>query len=225
MARAPDRLTAAYVNRAFDTTDTTRTNAAVRSGIVQTAGYQRASPAYSPDVPYDRSRSVKKQKGAIDLGLVLMGGYQFSGQTFTPTMGKGGLFVANPLTRWMNRQGKGGYSPMNVRARNRYYKDIGWVGVLSQSLDPNKGPQGYGQSSEDATIERYSTQETRMGTRATFTDEEFDEETKKYGRTWAGYRPLSTHSKNPHFDSALSQMYKSQKTNVGFARRTQRSGL
>ncbi len=260
MARAPDRSSASqfrtkgytqswaannpyyasHVNWAFDTTDTTRSNAAARSGVVQTAGYNNVTPqdqGIDPNNPrnwaspvrrgtaYDRLGNVNKQKGDINLGLVLMGGYQFPGQSMVPERDALGFFGANPLARWLNAQGTGGYSPMNLRARNMANKETGWNVQLSQSISSNKAPGGVGQSSEDSTIERYSTQETRMGTRAFFTDEELDEETKKFGRTWAGFKPLRANLPNPHFDSALGQMFKTDNPNVGAARRAPVSKL
>ncbi len=255
MARAPDRSNAgqfktsdyiqswaannpfyaSHVNWAFDTFDTTRTKAAIRSGVVQTAGYNNITPmdqGQDPKDPYnyahptrnadstgyDRFGDVKKQKGDINLGLVLMGGYQFPGQAFSPSRTKYGLWEANPLAKWMNAQGVGGYSPEGRRWRQTT-TEHGWSDMLTQSISSNKGPGGKGQSSEDSTLERYSTQETRLGTRAQFTNEEFNEGTSKFGRTWAGYKPLSPHAMNPHFDSKLTQMFKTENDNIGFARR------
>ena len=261
MARAPDKSSASqfntkdyteswaannpfyakHVNWAFDTTDTTRGNAAARSGVVQTAGYNNitpqnrgisatdpnnwANPRHHSSAPYDQFGNVKKQRGDVNLGLVLMGGYQFPGQAFAPEKGGAGVFGAGVLAKWMNKQGVGGWSPEMVRVRNRYRKETGWDMQLTQSLSPNKAPGGVGQSSEDSTTEMYSTQETRLGTRAYFSDEELNEETGKFGRTWAGYKPLGVHATNPHFDSKLGQMFKTENANVGFARRAPRSAL
>ena len=228
---------APHVTWEFDTMDTRRTQAAARSGIVRSPGYSNISPEnrgydqrdmrnwarpeHPSSAPYDYLGNVKKQRGDVQLGLVMMGGYQFPGQAFRAVPGKSGFLMPNRLAKWMNEQGIGGYSPEGRRFRRSggKYRDRGWEGTLSQSMSSNKGPGGFGQSSEDSTVERYSTQETRMGTRAIFTDEEFDEETKKFGRTWAGFRPLSTHSRNPHFNSALGQMFQSKNTDTGFARR------
>ena len=258
MARAPDRSNAGqfnaqsytqswaannpyyapHVNYAFNTLDNTRTQAAVRSGVVHVAGYSNitpmdqgqdqknpynwASPIRNADTTgYDQFGNVKKQKGDINLGLVMMGGYQFPGQAFNPSRTKYGLWEANPLAKWMNAQGTGGYSPTGLRDRRvgQSQRETGWMDLLSQSISSNKGPEGKGQSSEDSTLERYSTQETRLGTRAQFTNEEFNEGTSEFGRTWAGYKPLSPHAMNPHFDSKLTQMFKTENANVGFARR------
>ena len=252
MARAPDRSDAGqfnatqymeswaannpfyaqHVNYQFNTFDTTRTKAAIRSGVVTSAQYSNvspegkglkqsdpynwASPIRSASTAYDAQGNVKKQKGDVQLGLVLMGGYQFPGQAFSPSRTKYGLWEANPLAAWMNAQGVGGYSPANLRSRNTR-REVGWMASLSQALSYPTEP---GQSSEDTTEEMYSTQETRLGTRAQFTNEEFNEGTGKFGRTWAGYRPLSPHALNPHFDSKLTQMFTTKNDNVGFARRS-----
>ncbi len=255
MARAPDRSSASqfkasdymqswaannpyyaqHVNWQFDTFDTTRTKAAIRSGVVSGAGYNNISPeglGYSSKDPYnfahptrsadktayDQFGDVKKQRGDINLGLVLMGGYQFPGQAFNPSRTKYGLWEANPLAKWMNAQGVGGYSPEGRRGRNTQ-QETGWMSLLSQSISSNKGPEGVGQSSEDSTQEMFSTQETRLGTRAQFSNEEFNEGTGKFGSSWAGYKPLSPYAMNPHWDSKLTQMFKTENENVGFARR------
>lgn len=227
---------ATHVGWEFDTTDTTRTQAAIKSGVVRTAGYynvrpedrgisasslyNQANPRHHSSVPYDRFGNVKKQRGDIQLGLVLMGGLQFPGQAFAPVQGKAGVFGPNYLARWMNSKMAGKQLSLSgMRARNQV-RERGYTDFLSQSISSNKAPGGVGQSSRDTTQEMYSTQETRLGTRAIFTSEEIDKETGKYGRTWAGYRPLSAHAMNPHFDSKLGQMFKTENPNIGFARRS-----
>jgi len=226
---------ASHVNWAFNTLDTTRTQAAARSGIVHVAGYTNvspqdrgieanawtmANPRNNMNVPYDQFGNVKKQRGDINLGLVLMGGYQFPGQAFAPTQRYGsnsGLFMANQLATWLNAKHQGilaGQTGTRYRrdARNARNRERGWETTLSQSIGSNKGT---GASSLDTTIARYSTQETRLGTRATFADR----------RTWEGWRPLSSYRMNPHFNSRLGQMFQTENTNTGFARRVTRSGL
>jgi hypothetical protein len=229
---------APHVNWAFSTADNTRTDAAARSGVVQTAGYNNIAPqdrGLDPNDPmnwasptrsgssYDRFGNVNKQVGDVQLGLVLMGGFQFPGQAFMPERLKSGLFGANPLARWMNKQGTGGVSQSGRRGRNTQ-RETGWGAHLSRSITSNKGPGGVGQSSVDSTVEMYSTRETRLGTRAYFTDEEWNAGTQKYGRSWAGFRPLQTHALNPHFDSKLT-MFKGENTNTGAARRVIKSRL
>ncbi len=240
---------AAHVTWGFDTTDTTRgalggpSQSALKSGIVQVASYSNihpeasgksasdplnwANPRHSSNVPYDRFGNVKKQAGDVNLGLVLMGGYQFPGQAFgykqTQTRG----FVPDGMSLWMLEQGMAGYSPSGLRSR-KYgdrFRDKGWQATLTRSTTSNKGPGGYGQSSEDSTMEMYSTRETRLGKSVHFTDEEFDEETKKFGRSWAGYRRLASHGSNPHYDSSLGQMFVRGNVNVGEARRVATSRL
>ncbi len=242
MARAPDRSSAeqfnvteytqswaannpfyaAHVNWAYDATGRTGySNVKPQDrGISATDPMNWASPTRK-GTAYDRFGNVNKQRGDVNLGLVLMGGTQFPGQAFIPERSKLGTFTANRLARWMNEQGVRGYSPEGRRSRN-YRRETGWSTMLSQSISSSKG---VGQSSEDTTEEMYSTQETRLGTRAYFTDEEVDANTGKMGRTWAGFKPLSTHAMNPHFDSKLGQMFKTESPNVGFARRTLRSSL
>lgn len=230
---------AQHVNWAFSTRDNTRTDAAARSGVVKTAGYHNTTPeargfsANNPmnwaspvrkDTAYDQFGNVPKQRGDVQLGLVLMGGFQFPGQAFSPARMKSGMWSANPLALWLKSKGRAGYSPANVRDRT-YKQERGWTTQLSQSLTSNKAPGGTGQSSVDSTVEMYSTQETRLGTRAYFTDEEWNAGTGKYGRSWAGFRPLQTHALNPHFDSMLAPMFKKENPNVGAARRVVTSRL
>ena len=231
---------AAHVNWEFSTEDTTRTQAAARSGVVHVAGYSNispqnrgisqfdpqnwANPRHSPGVPYDRFGNVKTQRGDVQLGLALMGGLQFPGQAFMPDRTRSGLFVANRLSRWMNKQLIPG-SVSSGRRDRQYEQERGWTVTLSQSISSNKAPDGIGQSSEDSTMAMYSTQETRLGTRAYFTDEELNKDTGKFGRTWAGFKPLGSHATNPHFDSKLGQMFKTENANVGFARRAPRTAL
>jgi hypothetical protein len=225
---------APHVNWAFDTTDTTLGRSAAYSGNVQVAGYNNVTPQNkgidennpinwaSPvrrGTAYDRFGAVNKQVGDVQLGLVLMGGYQFPGQAFSPERTKSGLWGANPLAKWMNKQGVQGYVPEGRRYRNGR-RETGWSTMLSRSITSNKAVGGVGQSSEDSTQEVYSTQETRLATRAEFTNEQFNAEAGKFGRTWAGFKPLSTHSLNPHFDSKLGQMFKTENANTGFARRS-----
>jgi hypothetical protein len=230
---------APHVNWAFSTEDTTRTQAAARSGVVRVASYSNVTPQNrginendpmnwaSPvrsGTSYDKFGNVNKQVGDVQLGLVLMGGFQFPGQAFMPDRSSLGTFSANKLARWMNKQGVGGYSPEGRRYRS-YRRETGWSSMLSQSFSSNKAPDGIGQSSMDSTLERYSTQETRLGTRAYFTDEEMNKDTGRFGRTWAGFKPLGSHATNPHFDSKLTQMFKTENANVGAARRAPRTVL
>jgi len=216
------------------------TDAAARSGVVNTGGYlnvspeargipknayTRANPRNSSNVPYDYLGNVKKQKGDVNLGLVLMGGYQFPGQAFSPERDKTGRFGPNALTRWMIAQGAGGVSTNNLRYRQSAIdnRSTGWRGLLTQSPGPNKAIGGRGQSSQDSTREMYSTIETRLGTRAQFTDEAWQEEGAKYGRSWAGFKALPDTGGSPHLMAELGQMYKRTDPNVGFARRVQRN--
>jgi hypothetical protein len=171
---------------------------------------------------YDRFGNVNKQVGDVNLGLVLMGGFQFPGQAFAPSRRKSGIFGANPLAKWMNSRGTQGISYENRRVRN-WQRERGWTTQLSHSISSNKAPGGLGQSSRDSTEEMYSTQETRLGTRAHFTEEELNKDTGEFGRTWAGFKPLSVHAMNPHYDAKLGQMFKTESvTETGFARRTTR---
>ena len=259
MARAPDKSSARqfnakqymeswagnnpyyapHVNWSYSTNNNVRTEAAARSGVVQTGGYTNISPqnrgidANDPmnwaspvrsGSSYDRFGNVNKQVGDVQLGLAQMGGFQFPGQAFMPQRNKSGIFSANALSRWMNSKGSGGGSPTMLRGRNTG-RERGWSPMLSQALSSNKAPGGVGQSSVDSTVEMYSTQETRLGTRAYFTDEEWNEGTQRYGRSWAGFRPLQTHASNPHFDSMLAPMFKRENPNTGFARRAPRTVL
>lgn len=218
------------------------TDAAIRSGVVHTGGYTLLTPmqqgiGVSPytmanprnsasQAKYDQFGNVKRQKGDVQLGLVLMGGYQFPGQAFMPVRGKDGRFEPNALVKWMTSLGAEGPTlPMLRNRRSSVGERVsGWAGILSESTGSNKamsvpGAAGRGQSSEDSTQEMYSTEETRIGTRAQFTDEEWQEDKGKVGRSWAGFRALGSTGSTPHLDAELGQMYERTNPNVGFARR------
>jgi hypothetical protein len=222
------------------------TNAAARSGVVNVGGYinlhpanrgigidpsTMANPRNSPHVPYDQFGYVKQQKGDVELALVLMGGYGMPGQALMPTRGKDGRFEANEFSKWLIRQGAGGITLPYTRYRRSgvEHRSTGWQGILSTSNSSNKayslGGSGRGQSSEDSTVARYSTEETRLGTRAQFTDEEWQEEGAKYGRSWAGFKTLPDTGKNPYLQAELGTMYKRENPNVGFARRVKSTYL
>ena len=223
------------------------TNAAIRSGVVRTGGYTnltpqqrgipnnastRASPRNSPNVPYTHLGDIKQQRGDIELGLVLMGDYAFPGQAKYPVRDENGNWGPNAFVQWLEKRGAGGPTMPMVRFRRSKVSERsgGWNGILTQSLGSNKaigvpGARGRGQSSEDSTKEMYSTEETRIGTRAQFTDEEWQEGTQKWGRSWAGFKELGKHSQNPHLRTQLGTMYKPENQNIGFARRNTRQYL
>jgi hypothetical protein len=125
--------------------------------------------------------------------------------------------------------GDRGGRPINPMLRYRVSGDMwssGWRGLLTQSSGPNKafdlGGAGRGQSSADTTKEMYSTEETRMGTRAWFTDEVWNEAKTRFGRTWTGYKSLGPTDETPFLRAELGQMFKQRNPNVGFARRVKR---
>jgi hypothetical protein len=71
----------------------------------------------------------------------------------------------------------------------------------------------------------YSTEETRLGTRAQFTDEEWQEDQGKVARSYAGFKKLGSTGTQPHLDAELGQMYEREDPNTGFARRSKRGYL
>lgn len=229
------------------------TNAAIRSGIVNPGGYLNVSPlGYGPVVssggvrqtgikqdwrtvaspvnrntPYDYLGNVKKQKGDIALGWVLMGPQAFPGGAFAPRYSPKLGERPNKLSMFMQDRGYGGttFSTLRYRRSNVDLQSTGWQGNLTQFGGSNKalttGAGGRGQSSEDSTQEMYSTDETRAGTRAQFTDETWNPEVNKIGRTWAGFKKLEDTGSNPFLQAELGRMYKEENTNTGFARRVE----
>ena len=201
------------------------TDAAIKSGVVNPGGYTglpkpeqpggmgaisgMTSPTSRRNQPFDRFGNPTKQKGDPVLAQVLMGGYQFPGQAFNPRRGAGGAFMANELSMWMNSLGLGGRSPNLGRYRRvgAQWQDIGWKYQLSMA--PKQIEKG--ESSIYQGFERYSTQETRMGTDATDPN--------------AGFKRLESHSQNQHYISELSTLYKEDNNETGFARRSQRRFL
>lgn len=187
-----------YAEQAWNTpsyqTGNVYTDAAIRSGVVNRGGYGAA--------PTQAELNARAQTGS-SRHAGFMGHIAGSG---------GGGRVIHSMLRF-RRSG----------IENR---STGWKGLLTQSTGPNKsfglGGSGRGQSSEDSTKEMYSTIETRMGTRAQFTDETWNEAKTKFGRTWAGYKRLGSTGNNPYISSGLGRMYKRENTNVGFARRVKR---
>ena len=197
------------------------TDAAAKSGIVNPGGYtglpqetgrlgsQRSNPRSSRGQPFDQFGNPTQQKGDPVLQQVLMGGYQFPGQAFAPRRTKGGTYMANRLSMWMQSLGKGGRS-YNFGQRRRLgvqNQSNKWQSQLTQAP---KGP-GVGTSSVYQGFERYSIQETRMGADATDPN--------------AGFKRLQPHAQNQHYISELSNMYKEDTKETGFARRSQRKFL
>lgn len=200
----------------------TYTDAAIKSGVVNPGGYTglpkpeqpggmgalsgMTSPTSRRNQPFDRFGNPTKQKGDTALQQVLMGGYQFPGQAFAPRKGKGGAFMANELSMWMQGLGIGGRSYNFGRQR--------LVGLANQSskwsyqLTQASTEPGVGTSSVYQGFERYSTQETRMGTDAMDPN--------------AGFKRLGTHSPNQHYISELATLYKEDDNETGFARRSKR---
>ncbi len=190
------------------------TRAAVYSGVVNTGGYTGSAPANkghatqtarSPrGFAYDRYGNPKQQKGSIALGQVLMGGYQFPGQAFAPKQVGYGTWVASDISMFLQSQGAGGTSYNYLRARNRGpdAQEKGWQTKLS-TAQPYTGK---GSSSVYQGVERYSTQETRMGKNITEDPN-------------SGFKALGKHSSDQHYISSLSQMYKEENKDIGFARR------
>ena len=231
------------------------TNAAIRSGIVNTGGYFNISPlgygamgqrgvrqtgvkknwqtvssTVNRNTPYDYLGNVMRQKGDVGLGWVLMGVMAFPGQAFAPKYSPKLGARPNALTTFMKNLnlgvGASNFTGLRYRRSNVNLQSTGWQGNLTQFGGSNKafttGAGGRGQSSEDSTQEVYSTDETRVGTRAQFTDETWNPETNKIGRTWAGYKALEDTGSNPFLQAELGRMYKRENPNVGFARRVKR---
>lgn len=230
MARAPDRpsgpqfktqnyITSWATNNAYYAANigysysmgNQYTRAAVYSGVVNTGGYTGLAPvnktgetqtARSPrDFKFDRYGSPKKQKASIPLGQVMMGGLQFPGMAFAPRQADYGVWVPNKLAMWTVSLGAGGTSYNWLKQRNTE-AEKGW----QVSLSTAQPYTGRGSSSVYQGVERYSTQETRMGKNITEDPN-------------SGFKALGQHSPNQHYIAGLSQMYKEENKDIGFARR------
>lgn len=193
------------------------TKAAAYSGVVNLGGYtgtpdpagardasKRAMVTSKKGAPFDRFGNPTKQRGSIPLGQLLMGGYQFPGQAFAPKQVDYGVWVANPLSMWTQSLGAGGTSYNYLRARNigPDAQDQGWKTTLSTAQKYS----GTGKSSVYQGVERYSTQETRLGKNITEDPN-------------SGFKALEKHSSSQHYIPELSQMYKETNPNIGLARR------
>jgi hypothetical protein len=94
----------------------TRTNAAIRSGIVNAGGYvdlnvgpganRRASPNYNArDTGLTHLGQRPREKANAAIGWVGMGDYAFPGQAFAPTLNrKTGKFGPNALAQFINKR-------------------------------------------------------------------------------------------------------------------------
>lgn len=194
--------------------------------------FNTSSPIRNAYQPYDAFGNIRRQRGDIQLGKLMMGGYQFPGQAFSPDYSPQKGLRANTLVRWFENLGMGGYTDPMVRFRrsDKSWRSTGWAGNLTTATSANKalevpGANGRGQSSEDSTTEMYKTIETTLGARSSFTDETWNEAKSKFAQSWAGWKELGDTGKQPYLDASLGQMFEEENTNVGFARRVQRSGF
>lgn len=206
---------------------TGKTQSAERSGKAHKGHYTGSpdmSERYDPHkqqsvinprgMPFDQYGNPTRQQGDTVLGQMLMGGYQFPGQAFAPRRTEKGQFIANRLSMFLQSLGTGGYSHnmLQRRRKGEGAQSTGWKLTLSQSMGANKEPDGKGKSSIYQGKERYSTQETRMGT--------------NYGTDPnAGFKALQQHGSDQHYLPELANMYKEQNTDTGPARRFERKFL
>ena len=241
MARVEDRTVGFTGNVSFG-------HAGVPSGAQigeskRISGYALANPSYARQAYYDpnfnQGNVFEKGKGSGNLsyaaarsGVVNPAGYGAlptkaevnarHGETQHPWAPMG-----HSNTTGFNARGGRAINPMlRFRMSNDMFRSTGWAGLLTQSSGPNKafalGGAGRGQSSEDTTKEMYRTIETRMGTRAQFTDEVWNAAKTQFGRTWAGYKTMGPTGGTPFLHAQLGQMFKRENPNVGFARRVKR---
>lgn len=208
------------------TLSNTYTQAAAKSGIVNVGGYtgtpkkkrgvsnyyQQQTAQNAPGQPFDRFGNPRQQQGDLQLAQVLMGGYQFPGQAFAPRRTKGGVFIANRLSMFIQSLGVGGISYNYLRARRRGpgQESTGWRYSLTYAADRVEDEKA--SSSIYQGFERYSTQETRLGTASSIDPN-------------AGFKRLAGHAPDQHYISELSQMYKKEDTQTGPARRYERRFL
>ena len=199
------------------------------------------NPTYAKQAWYntnfDQGNVFAKGKGSGNLsyaaarsGVVNVGGYAaLSDEPAQVKRGFSGFEDPGAMLAHMPPSAGGGttHSMLRFRRSGVDNRSTGWRGLLTQSSGSNKafmlGGAGRGQSSEDTTKdttkERYSTIETRMGTRAQFTNEVWDEAKASFGRTWVGFKELSGAGGTPFLNANSSQMFIRTNQNVGFARR------
>ncbi len=194
--------------------------------------YMNANPYYSRQAWYNKQydQGNKYTNAAARSGVINAGGYkaiQTRAQAMSSPAAHSRDHAGSPPPA-VHGRGRGGisYSGLRLRTSGDIWRSTGWQGLLTQSSGPNKamdtGASGRGQSSADSTKAVYSTEETRMGTRAAFTDEVWNEAKGKFGQMWTGFRGLENTGGTPHLDAELGQMYVRTNPNVGFARRVKR---
>ena len=197
------------------------------------SSWELANPSYAQQSLYNPNFNEGDASAAVYSGVANVGGY---GRL--PTK-EGVRARHDPDTKHPYRPlghadetgfGLGGgraiWSGLRFRRSQVFNRSTGWVGLLMLSSGSNKafalGGGGRGQSSEDSTKEVYSTIETRMGTRASFTDETWNEAKGKFAQSWAGFKELPNTGGTPFLRPELGQMFQRENPNIGFARRVKR---
>jgi len=213
------------------------TQAAARSGVVNSGGYNarydpaskyantRATPNYAAkDAGLDIFGNKKRQKNDAALSMrAVEKTYGLPGAATVPSRSRGGKFIPNTLSVFLMKRGSGGVSPSMLRGRNTgtsigQMSTRGWKSQLSQSEGPQKGQGGVGQSSIDSTNEMYMTKETARGHNMYDTDEKLNEN-KEFGRDWAGWNNLPLHEDRPNYLTGLGNMYKEGTQPSGYSKR------
>ncbi len=130
------------------------------------------------------------------------------------------------LYRVQARAGRYGFQSMGTNRYRNKYKSKHWSFQLIPSTGPNKSPHGVAQSSLDTTKERYMTAETRFEKTGTYnTNEQFNDQTRKFERQWKGWKDLKINNTWKHFKLDMAPMFKEQKVagiDTGAARRVER---
>ena len=201
----------------------TGTDAGIKSGVVRPGKYTGTpesgftwenrnkwqSAINAPGQPYDMFGNPSKQPGGAHLARTLSGMFQFDPRSFMPRRTKKGAYIPNNMSMWLQSQGVGGTSFNFIKQRRTgvNQQSTGWRFTLTNA--PVRIGDEKASSSIYQGFERYSTQETRLGT-AYSTDPN------------AGYKALPGHAPDQHYMSGLGQMYKKENTQTGPARRYER---
>lgn len=197
------------------------------------SSYALANPSYAQQVYYNPNFKVGDPKTAVYSGVANVAGYgklptkaEVRARHDPDTKHPWAPMGHSMQTGFGLGGGRTILSGLRFRRSKAINRSTGWIGLLTLSSGPNKafalGGGGRGQSSEDSTKEVYSTIETRMGTRASFTDETWNEAKGKFAQSWAGFKDLGDTGGTPFLRAELGQMFNRKNPNIGFARRVKR---
>lgn len=211
----------------------TASSAQAGEDTTRISSYALRNPSYAQQAYYDPNFTGGDLRAAVYSGVANVGGYgrlptkqEVRARHDPDTKHPWAPMGHSDQTGFGRGGGRTIWSGLRFRISQVFNRSTGWVGLLTQSSGPNKafalGGGGRGQSSEDSTKEVYSTIETRMGTRASFTDETWNEAKGKFAQSWAGFKALQNTGGTPYLRTELGQMFHRKNPNTGFARRVKR---